>query len=169
MAHLTSAEFTEAVSVLAAHYGVERLRDRLARLNAFTSRRGLNTAEAIAERLHLLTGGLRRQVPATYAFSTLWSEMVGDRLGEEAGKRLETIVDEVNACLTEEEAVAPDKEAALDQALAAYRDTLAAATGPEVARLDMLLKAVPAVAERLRRGSTAQASEPAPEGRGLSG
>ncbi len=79
MALLTPAEFTEAVSALAAHYGVERLRERLARLNAFTSRRGLNTAPALAERLHLLTGGLRRQVPATYAFSQLWNEMVGAR------------------------------------------------------------------------------------------
>src|SRR5438445_10095956 len=34
MALLTPAEFTEAVSALAAHYGVERLRERLARLNA---------------------------------------------------------------------------------------------------------------------------------------
>src|SRR3989454_12725351 len=68
MALLTAAEFTEAVGALAEHYGVERLRERLARLNAFTSRRGLNTAAALAERLHLLTGGLRRQVPATYAF-----------------------------------------------------------------------------------------------------
>ena len=88
MAHLTVAEFTEAVSALATHYGVERLRERLARMNAFTSRRGLNSAAAIAERLHLLTGGLRRQVVATYAFTQLWNEMVGGGLGEEGEKRL---------------------------------------------------------------------------------
>src|SRR5437899_237554 len=51
MANLTSAEFTDAVTALAVYHGIERLRDRLARLNAFTSRRGLNTAAAIAERL----------------------------------------------------------------------------------------------------------------------
>jgi len=68
MAHLTPAEFTQTVEALAAHFGVEQLRERLAKMNAFTSRRGLNTPAAIAERLHLLSGGLRRQVPATYAF-----------------------------------------------------------------------------------------------------
>lgn len=161
VAHLTAAELTDAVTALAAYYGVERLRERLARMNAFTSRRGLNTAGAIAERLHLLTGGLRRQVAATYAFSTLWGEMLGAGLGEEGEKRLEPLVEQVNACLAEDESIEPGKEEALDRALAAYRDTLAAATGPDVARLDMLLKAVPAVADRVRRGLP-PASEPAP-------
>src|SRR3989442_12168223 len=89
MALLTAAEFTEAVSALAAHYGVERLRERLARLNAFTSRRGLNTAAVLAERLHLLTRGLRRQGPATYAFSPLWNQMAGSPLGGEGENRAE--------------------------------------------------------------------------------
>jgi hypothetical protein len=151
MAQLTTAEFTEAVKALANHHGVERLRDRLARLNAFTSRRGLNSAAAIADRLHLLTGGLRRPVHATYAFSSLWNEMVAGRLGEEGEKRLEGLADDVNACLTEDEAVASGKEDALDAALAGYRTALEAAIGPTLARIDMLLKAVPAVAERLRR------------------
>jgi hypothetical protein len=164
MAQLTSAEFTAAVTVLAGHFGVERLRERLARMNAFTSRRGLNTASAIAERLHLLTGGLRRQVPATYAFSTLWNEMVGARLGQDGEKRLESLAGQVNACLDEREAVAPGKEEALDQALAAYREALAGATGAAVARLDMLLKAVPAVAERMRQAPAATPDETAPQG-----
>jgi hypothetical protein len=151
MAFLTAAEFAEAVDALAAHHGVERLRDRLARLNAFTSRRGLGTAAAIADRLQLLTGGLRRQVPATYAFSSLWNELVGARLGDDGEKRLEGLADQVNACLNEREKVAPGKEDAIDQALAAYRAALESSTGPVIARLDMLLKAVPAVADRLRR------------------
>jgi hypothetical protein len=163
MAHLTAAEFTAAVSALATHYGVERLRERLARMNAFTSRRGLNSATAIADRLHLLTGGLRRQVVATYAFTTLWNEMVGAGIGEEGEKRLEGLVEQVNACLTREETIVPGKEDALDRALAAYRDALAGTTGRDVAQLDMLLKAVPAVAERLRRGLPATSGDPAPE------
>ena len=162
MAQLTAAEFGDAVSALAAHFGIERLRDRLARLNAFTSRRGLATASAIADRLHLLTGGLRRQAPATYAFSALWHEMVMSRLGEDGEKRLETLADQVNACLTPDEAVVPGKEEALDQALAAYAEALSGATGPEVARLDMLLKAVPAVAERLRQGLATVSRDAAP-------
>jgi len=151
MAQLTPDEFTDAVATLAEHHGVERLRDKLARLGAFTSRRGLNTAAAIAERLHLLTGGLRRQVPGTYAFSHLWSEMISQRLGEEGDKKLETLADQVNACLDPHEHVVAGKEEDLDRALAAYRDALAGATGVRIAELDMLLKAVPAVAERLRR------------------
>ena len=163
MALLTHAEFTEAVTVLAGHHGVERLRERLARMNAFTSRRGLNTAVAIADRLQLLTGGLRRQVPATFAFSSLWNEMVGTRVGDEGEQKLEKLADEVNACLDEQEAVEPGKEEDIDKALAAYRDALAQATGEQVARLDMLLKAVPAVAERLRQKDPKdQPQEPSP-------
>ena len=99
---------------------------------------------------------------ATYAFSQVWGEMIGARLGEEGERRLEALVDQVNACLGERDAIVPGKEADLDRALAAYREALAATTGPEIARLDMLLKAVPDVAERLRRGEAAASGEPAP-------
>ena len=91
MAFLTAEEFGAAIGVLAEHHGVERLRERLARLNAFTSRRGLNSAPAIADRLFALSGGLRRQVGATFAFTSLWQELVGARLGETGEKRLETL------------------------------------------------------------------------------
>jgi ABC-type transporter Mla subunit MlaD len=151
MAHLTASEFAEAVGALAAHHGVERLRDRLAQMNAFTSRRGLNSATAIADKLHLLTGGLRRPVAATYAFSTLWNDLVTGNLGEDGEKKLETLAEQVNACLDEQEAIVAGKETALDEALASYREALAAATSPRVAELDMILKAVPAVADRLRQ------------------
>jgi len=161
MAHLTPAEFTQTVEALAAHFGVEQLRERLAKMNAFTSRRGLNTPAAIAERLHLLSGGLRRQVPATYAYSTVWNELVHAAMDGELEKRLEGLVEEINACLAEDESIVPGKEEALDRALAAYRDALAGATGADIARLDMLLKAVPAVADRLRQGlPPAAAAEP---------
>lgn len=150
MAHLSMEEFTAAVTALAEHTGVERLRDRLASLNAFTSRRGLNTPTAIAQRLHQLTGGLRRPVIGTYAFTSLWNEMIGAKLGEEGEKKLEALAEQVNACLGPNDAIVAGKEEELDRALAGYRETLAAATGPAVAKLDMMLKAVPAVAERLR-------------------
>jgi len=162
MAHLTLDEFTSAVAALGKHYGFERLRDRLAHMNAFTSRRGLNDPRALASRLHQLTGGLRRPVAGTYAFSALWNEMIGAGLGEEGEKKLETIADRVNACLTPEEGIVAGKEAELDEALAAYRETLAAGTGAEAATLDMLLKAVPAVAERLRAPATSSPSVGAP-------
>jgi hypothetical protein len=150
MAHLTGDELTTAVTLLSEHFGFERLRDRLARMNAFTSRRGLNSPAALAGRLHLLTGGLRRQVTATYAFSAVWSEMVQARVGEAGERRLEALAEQVNACLTPEETVILGKEEDIDRALASYRQELAAGAGETVALLDMLLKAVPAVAARLR-------------------
>ena len=161
MATLTLAEFTDAVTALAEHHGVEQLRERLARMNAFTSRRGLNSAAALAERLHLLTGGLRRQVPATFAFSSLWNEMVGSRLGEDGEKQLEELAEHVNACLDSHDAIVEGREADLDKALASYRERLVAATGPRVAALDMLLKAVPAVAVRLREAQPTEGPGPA--------
>ena len=164
MAQLTQAEFTDAITALAEHHGVERLRDHLTRMNAFTSRRGLNSAAAIADRLHLLTGGLRRQVPATYAFSSLWGEMVAARVGEEGEKRLEAIADEVNACLAPDDTIVAGKEAALDQALVRYRHVLEELAGTTVARLDMLLKAVSAVADRVRQ--PADVAVPPPSGGG---
>src|SRR5579885_3453550 len=143
MAALTPREFTDAVCILAEQLGTARLRDRLASLGAFTSRRGLNTPVAIAERLFHLSGGLRRQSPATFAFTRLWTEVVTGGLDAETEKKLEALADAVNACLTADNGIAPGKEADLDRALAAV-------IGPARARLDMLLKAVPAVAERLR-------------------
>ena len=150
MANLTLEEFHEAVGLLAGELGVSRLRDKLGAMSAFTSHRGLNSAEAIAERLYRLSGGLRMRVPATYAFTAVWTEMVHGKLGEEGEKAVEEVADQVNACLAPDESVVPGKEADLDQALGAYREKTAAVAGPAIARLDMLLKAVPAVAERVR-------------------
>jgi hypothetical protein len=163
MAQLTQAEFHEAVAALAEHFGVERLRDHLARMNAFTSRRGLTTAAAISERLHLLTGGLRRQVAGTYAFSSLWGDMIAKRVGEDGEKRLEKLADEVNACLAPDDSIAAGKESELDEALVRYRQVMEELAGAVVARLDMLLKAVPAVAERVRRAPDAPVAAP-PDG-----
>ena len=162
MAFLTAEEFGAAIGVLAEHHGVERLRERLARLNAFTSRRGLNSAPAIADRLFALSGGLRRQVGATFAFTSLWQELVGARLGETGEKRLETLADEVNACLAPDDTIVSGKEADIDRALAAYREALTEVAGPAVARLDMLMKAVPAVADHLRAAPVPAVPVPSP-------
>src|SRR3989454_5579417 len=161
MAFLTAEEFGSAIGVLAEQHVVERLRERLARMNAFTSRRGLNSAAAIADRLFALSGGLRRQAAATFAFTSLWQELVGARLGEAGEKRLETLADEVNACLAADETILPGKEADLDRALAAYREALAEVAGPAVARLDMLIKGLPPVADN-PRAPPGPAGPPAP-------
>lgn len=150
MALLTHPEFIEAVDVLCEHFGLARLRDKLATLGSFNSRRGLNSAADLAERLFRLSGGLRLQVGATYGFSVMWGEMLSAGLGDEGEKKLEELADKVNACLDGHEKVVAGKESELDTALAGYREALAAAIGDRAARLDMTLKAVPDVAERLR-------------------
>ena len=151
MASLTTAEFTDAVGALAEHFGVERLRDKLATIGAFQSRKGLTSAGAIADRLHRLSGGLRLPVIATYAFSHVWGQMLSDKLGgEENEKAIEGLADKVNACLDEKEHVVAGKESDLDAALSEYRETIAKTLGSKVAHYDMLLKSVPAVADRVR-------------------
>jgi hypothetical protein len=150
MANLTESEFSQAVQVLVDHYGLERLRDRFANMGAFTNRRGLNTPAALADRLYRLSGGLRRQAVPSFAFSSLWGEMLEAKLGKDGEKRLEELADKVNACLTKDEQVVEGKDDDLERALAEYREALSAVAGAQVARADMLLKAVPVVAERLR-------------------
>jgi hypothetical protein len=150
MALLTHPEFCSAVDVLCEHFTLPRLRDRLASLGAFTSRRGLNSPAELAERLFRLSGGLRLQVRATYGFSMVWGEMLSARLGDDGEKKLEALADKVNACLDDKEKLVAGKEADLEAALAEYHQALAAAVGEQAARLDMTLKAVPDVAERVR-------------------
>jgi hypothetical protein len=150
MALLTHPEFTEAVDVLCEHFGLPRLRDKLAALGAFNSRRGLNSPTDLAGRLFRLSGGLRLQGRATYGFSVLWGEMLSARLGDAGEKKLEELADKVNACLGENEKLVAGKEAELEAALEEYRAALAATLGERAARLDMTLKAVPDVAERVR-------------------
>jgi hypothetical protein len=90
-------------------------------------------------------------VIATYAFSHVWGQMLSERLGgEENEKAIEGLADKVNACLDEKEHVVAGKESDLDAALSAYRETVAKALGNKVAHYDMLLKSVPAVADRVR-------------------
>jgi hypothetical protein len=153
MANLTPPEFTEAITLLAGHFGLERLRDRMAAMKAFTTRRGMNTPQALADRVYRLSGGLRLQSVPTFAFTALWGEMLTAKLGEDGEKKLEELAEKVNACLTEQETIVEGKEAEIDAALEAYRAALADGADAEIARLDMLLKAVPDVALRLRGAS----------------
>lgn len=154
MAVLTPTEFGGAMRALVDHFGVERLRDKLGNMGAFKQRRGLNTADALTDRIYRLSGGLRMQVPATLAFSVVWGELLQAKLGEEGEKELEKLAEGVNACLDPKEQVVEGKEQDLDAALTAYREALAGKTGPEIASIDMLLKAVPAVATRLRAAAS---------------
>lgn len=159
MAQLTQAEFQQAITLLADEMGLQRLRDRLVRLNAFVTRRKVASPHALADQLYLLSAGLRRQVPATYAFHAVWSETLNAKLGEEGEKKLEKLAEAVNGCLGSNDEIVPDKAAELDTALAGYERALSDAVGHAMARMDMLLKAVPAIAAKLR---ATPAQEPAP-------
>ncbi len=147
----SAQELRGAIGILAERLGYGKLHDRLVRLNAFVSRRKPASPELLADRIYSLSGGLRRQVPATLAFHTVWSETFASAIGEENDKKLEGIADRINATLTaDERGVRDGREAELDAAIGEYEQVLAAAIGPDAARLDMVLKAVPAVVERLR-------------------
>lgn len=150
MAHLTQKEFQHAVGLLAGELGLQRLRDKLVRINALVTRRGVSSPEVLAEQLYMLTSGLRRQVPATIGFYAVWNETLHSKLGEEGEEKLEKLAEKVNACLDEQEGILADKANEIDAALAEYEQALSQAAGPQLARMDMLLKAVPAVAEKLR-------------------
>lgn len=153
MAILTQAEFGDLVRCLADELGVQRLRDKLVAMRGLVTRRGAANADALAAQLWQLTGGLRRQVPASIALQALWGEQIGAKLGEDGEKALEGIAEQINTCLGEGDGIVEGKEAELDGLLGQYQATLAEVVGAERARIDMLLKAVPAVAVRLRAGS----------------
>jgi len=150
MAHLTQQEFAQAVRILADDLGLQRLRDRLVRLNALVTRRRAVSAERLAEQLYQLTAGLRRQGPATLAVQGLWSEQLNSKIDEESEKALEEIATKINSCLGERDLIVDGKEAELDEHLRQYELLLTKLAGADRARLDMLLKAVPRVADRLR-------------------
>jgi hypothetical protein len=151
MANPNGQELREAVALMVERVGYNKLHDRLVRLNAFVSRRKPASPDVLADRLYSLTGGLRRQVPATLAFHTVWSETFSQSIVEDDEKRLEALADRINAALTEDEhGIRDDQRAELESALGEYERILAAAIGPRPARMDMLLKAVAPVAEILR-------------------
>jgi hypothetical protein len=163
MAHPTQAEFQRAIALLAKELGLQRLRDRFVQLNALVTRRKVSTPESLADQLYMLSAGLRRQVPATYAFHHVWAEYLSAKIGEDGEKTLEKLAEAVNACLGEKDSIIAEKAAELDAALTEYERTLSHAVGPELARMDMLLKAVPVIAEKLRTAPLQNEEPPAPQ------
>ena len=158
MAHLTQSEFQRAIQILADEMGLQRLRDKFFNLNGLVTRRKVSSAESLATQLFQLSSGLRRQVPSALAFQAIWAESVHDKIGEDGEENLEKLGEKVNECLGENDEIKADKDADLETALKEYESTLASTIGEEKARLDMLMKAVSAVAERLRGGGSADAA-----------
>jgi hypothetical protein len=150
MAALSPTEFEQAMTLLSAEVGFDRLKERLVRVGAFSSKRNLGTVKALADRLYVLTGGLRRETAASYGFHSVWAEAFAGRLSEEDEKTLTEAAERINACLDSAQRVQPENAATLDGELMTYHGVLAKAVGDDVARLDMVIKAVPAVAERIR-------------------
>jgi hypothetical protein len=105
---------------------------------------------------------LRRQVPASLAFQAIWAESIHDKVGEEGEEKFEKLAEKVNECLGDDDTIKEDKQADLGQALQEYEGALAESVGAERARIDMLMKAVPAVADRLRAASGEQAEAETP-------
>ena len=150
MASLTNDEFEQCLTILGEGGSLGKLRDRLARLGAFHSRRGLNTFRAVSDRIYTLSGGLRRDVPAARAFHALWAEHIGKQMNETAGRRLDELADAINALLEKDGTPKPDARTELEAKITEYEDLLARKVGGLTARLDTLQKAVPVVAEILR-------------------
>jgi len=154
MAHLTQNEFQRAIEILADEMGLQRLHDKFVRLNGLVTRRKVASSESLANQLYMLSSGLRRQVPSALAFQAIWAESIHDKVGEEGEENFEKLGEKVNECLDEKDELKADKDKDLDAALKEYADALAAVVGAEKARIDMLMKAVPVVAERLRAEET---------------
>jgi hypothetical protein len=161
MANPTSDEFTQMITYLAEEGGLQRFRDKLVRFNALVTRRRIASVGKLADQLYMLTGGLRREVPATVALHSLWGEQVREKLGEDGEKELESVAEKVNSCLGERDRIVEGKEKEIEGFLREYEAVLAAAIGAERARLEMILKAVPDVAVMLRTMSLAQSSKKA--------
>lgn len=159
MAFLTQKEFERSIQLLAEAQGLDRLRDKFFKLRGLVTRRGFKTADNLATQIYQLSGGLRREVPSNFAFQAIWSEHIGAKVGEGAEERFEKLAEAVNVCLDPSEGILADKQTELEAALHAYESALTESIGQEMARLDMILKAVPSIAELLRQRPL---SEPLP-------
>ncbi|MFN8640269.1 MAG: Mur ligase domain-containing protein [Candidatus Binatia bacterium] len=124
MAILTQAEFGDLVRCLADDRRATPARQagRHARVG---DRRGAANADALAAQLWQLTGGLRRQVPASIALQALWGDQVGTKLGEDGEKALEAIAEQINACLGEGDTIVEGREVEPDGLLGQYQAKLA--------------------------------------------
>lgn len=159
MANLKQEEFNKIIEFLADVHGLQGFRDKLVRLNGLVTRRRAGKLANLSSQLYTLTGGLRREVPATIAVHSMWAEQVNERLDEEREQELEGVAEKINACLGERDRIIEGKADEIDEFIKQYELLLTSAIGAEKARVDMVLKAVPDVAERLRGMPLADESE----------
>lgn len=162
MAQLTAQEFTDLITTLIEHMGMAQFHAKLLKANALVSRKRPKNSQALAHQLYQLSAGLRRDHAARYVVEVLWQEMVSSHIDEEHAKSVESLAEQVNACLTERLEVVPDKKTQLLSALGAYHQAVAGLATHETAHLEMLMRATTSVAEFLREHKSALAAmEPA--------
>ncbi len=162
MAQLTAREFTDLITTLVEHMGMAQFHTKLLKANALVSRKRPVNAQVLAHQLYQLSAGLRRDHAARYVVEVLWREMVASQIEEEPATIVETLAEQVNACLSERLEVVPEKETQLLSALGAYYQAVAGLTTHEAAHLEMLMRATTSVAAFLREHkSELAAMEPA--------
>ena len=151
VARLTALEFQEFIEELVRLDGLAKLQDKLVRSHALVSRRRLGSVEAAARQLHQLTVGLEREGLATQVLLALWEDLLQRKLDEDTGKRLEELAGEINGCLLPGNQVDAAKLEVLRATLSKYHETLAGRVGATAARLTMVTRAFPAVAQLVRQ------------------
>jgi hypothetical protein len=155
VARLTAQEFQELIEELVRLDGLAKLQDKLIRSHALVSRRRLGNVEAVARQLFQLTVGLEREGLATQVLLALWEDLLQRHLDEETGKHLEQLAGEINSCLSHDNQIDHGKREDLRGALAKYQETLAGRVGATAARITMLTRAFPPVAQLVREGLAA--------------
>lgn len=150
MAQLSIEEFQELTDELIARQGFAKLQSQLMRTNVVVSKKLLANPSAVTRTLHRLTAGLAREGMASQVLLALWEEALGGSLDKEMGRELETLAERINACLGGDLGILDGKSEEIRAALREYRDKLAARIGERAARLTMMTRAVPAVAQILR-------------------
>ncbi len=161
MANLKAEEFSKIIEFLAEDHGLQAFRDKLVRLNALVTRRRAGKVANLANQLYTLTGGLRRDVPATIAIHTLWGEKVNEGLDEKLEKGLEKTAEQINECLGDRDRIIEEKSEEIAGYIRQYELLLASGIGPDRARIDMVMKAVPDVADKLREMDPVTAADAA--------
>src|SRR5207248_9637038 len=128
-----AAELQTLIEELARAEGIGKLQEKLLRTRAIVSRRSFGNVQSLARQLYQLTLGLEREGLASQVVVALWEERLREKLGEEAGKRLEEIAEKINACLVAGKDVDPAREGDLRAALAEYRGARAEHVGDAAA------------------------------------
>ncbi len=169
MAHVTSREFDTLIQLLAEQCGLSVLHARLLKANALVSHKRPARWQPLANQLYQLSAGLRRAHPARYAIEMLWQEMISEATEDVEQEALDALAARINECLTEKFEVIPDRQTDLIAALGAYHHTLSSRSSPDVAYIEILLRASKEVAQFLReheeevRAALPSSEQPQPE------